>query len=61
MTQDTPLARMTMFYLPLARPMLAELIEPGKREALGVYAEAYAREAGYRRGDRGEWVTDVAQ
>jgi len=60
MTPDSPLARMTMFYLPLARPLLAELLESSKREALGAYAEDYARRAGYRLGEHGEWVTDVA-
>ncbi|MGO8914594.1 MAG: hypothetical protein ACLQJR_01640 [Stellaceae bacterium] len=60
MTRISPLAHMTMFYLPLARPLLAELLEPSKREALGAFAEDYARRAGYRRGPQGEWITDLA-
>lgn len=61
MTQNSPLARMTMFYVPVARPLLAELLESSKREALGAYAEDYARRAGYRRGEHGEWITDHAR
>ncbi len=60
MTPNSPFARMTMFYTPLTRPLLAELLESSKRDALGAYAEDYARRAGYRRGDNGEWITDVA-
>lgn len=60
MTLNSPLARMTMFYTPLTRPLLVELLESSKREALGAYAEDYARRSGYRRGDDGEWITDVA-
>ncbi|HXY99937.1 MAG TPA: hypothetical protein VEI03_08035 [Stellaceae bacterium] len=55
----SPLARMTMFYHPLARPLLAELLEASKREALGAYAEDYARRSGYRLSQQGEWTTDV--
>lgn len=60
MTPNSPLARMTMFYLPLARPLLAELIEASKREALGTYTEDYVRGAGYRLGPQGEWTADLA-
>lgn len=59
MTRISPLARMTLFYQPLARPLLAELMEASKREALSAYAEEYARRAGYRLTPEGEWTTDV--
>jgi hypothetical protein len=56
----SPLARMTLFYLPLSRPLLAELLEEPKQEALGAYTENYVRRAGYRLGPQGEWTADLA-
>ena len=51
----------TLLYTPIARPLLTGPVETAKREALAAYAEDYARRAGYTRGPRGEWVTDVPQ
>lgn len=59
MTSTDPFARMTIFYTPLARPLLTGPLEAAKCEALSAYAEDYARSAGYIRGPKGEWITEL--
>jgi hypothetical protein len=57
MTMLTSYGKMTLFPMPTVGLLLHALAEEPGSDALIAYAADHARQAGYTRGPRGEWMT----
>jgi hypothetical protein len=51
---------MTMWFIPLPDPLLKGLAEVPAAEADEGEGERLARQAGYTRGPKGEWIAETA-
>jgi hypothetical protein len=57
MTMLSAYPKMTLFPMPTVGLLLGALAEEPGSGALLAYAADHARQAGYTRGPRGEWIT----